>query len=414
MAAHLDVDGHLVRTLQRLRGRYGTAPLRLRIPGRTVVVLLSADDVERVLRDTPDPFSPVIRPQRATLGHFEPHGVLAGPGSGTGPRQRLNRTVLDTGQDHHRELGDRVVAATRAETGRLIDLALAGGHLTWDDHVASGRRLTRRIVLGDRARQDAATTDLLRRLRPAAGRPGLHPRDRRARQEIRRRLQRYVEQPQPGSLADLVHRLPAGPGLDPVDQLPQWLLAFDAALGASYTVLALLATHAEQADRARTEVAAASRHPGAPLPYLRACVLEALRLWPSTPVILRDSTRPTAWPGGVLPTGASLAIVTPFLHRDDVTLPYADLFSPQVWLDGQGGVTTHRQEALLPFGAGPAACPGRDLVLLVTSTLLAAVLERCEVTTGVSPLDPGRPLPRTLAPARLPLLVRRRSLQERQ
>src|SRR4051794_7430480 len=62
--------------------------------------------------------------------------------------------------------------------------------------------------------------------------------------------------------------------------------------------LALLASHPAALTAAQLEAAEpASRG----LPYLRACVLESVRLWPTTPVVLRESTTATTWAGGVMP-----------------------------------------------------------------------------------------------------------------
>jgi Cytochrome P450 len=63
----------------------------------------------------------------------------------------------------------------------------------------------------------------------------------------------------------------------------------------------------------------------------------------------------------VCPAGTALLILSTFFHRDDQTLPYANRFEPDIWLDGR----THDNWSLIPFNAGPGACPGRNLVLLI-------------------------------------------------
>jgi hypothetical protein len=54
---------------------------------------------------------------------------------------------------------------------------------------------------------------------------------------------------------------------------------------------------------------------------------------------------------------------------------------------------------LIPFSAGPAGCPGRRLVLLLTSALLATLFGGQELRQ-VPPkaLDGAAPLPATLSP----------------
>ena len=117
-------------------------------------------------------------------------------------------------------------------------------------------------------------------------------------------------------------------------------------------------------------------------------MLEAVRLWPTTPMILRETTEQTSWG----PAGTTVLIFAPFFHRDP-DLPYADRFEPDIWLDGTAG----RNPALVPFSAGPAVCPGRDLVQFCASTMLANLLRdhRFEQASGPV-LSPDRPLPATL------------------
>jgi cytochrome P450 len=64
---------------------------------------------------------------------------------------------------------------------------------------------------------------------------------------------------------------------------------------------------------------------------------------------------------------------------------------------------------MVPFSAGSAECPGRNLVLLTTSSFLALLLRDHDYEqVGGRRLDPGRPLPRTLSPFRLRFAARRR------
>jgi cytochrome P450 len=271
--------------------------------------------------------------------------------------------------------------------------------LGWDAFAVAWWRLVRRVVLGDAARDDDTITDLLARLRADANWSYLKPPRTGLREEFLRRLQQHLARAEPGSLAALVGSVPATPDTHPAEQVPQWLFAFDAAGMAAFRTLALLAAHPAQRERVREELA--GRDPSAPqdLPYLRACVLEAVRLWPTTPAILRDSTTATDWEQGTLPAGTGVVIFAPFFHRDPARVRHADAFAPGLWLDGGPPPA----DALVPFSAGPGECPGRNLVLLVTSTVLATLL-----ATGREPrqiagraLHPAQPLPSTLSPFRL-------------
>jgi cytochrome P450 len=118
-------------------------------------------------------------------------------------------------------------------------------------------------------------------------------------------------------------------------------------------------------------------------------------LWPTTPAILRQSTAATRWEGGSMPANTGVLIFTPFFHRDDQRLPYADRFTPDLWRDGVDA----RADAdwpLVPFSGGPAMCPARNLVQLLTSAMLAALIEGRSLALVSGPnMDPAR-LPGTL------------------
>ena len=54
----VQADNRAIRRMQQLRGQFGRGPVELVIPGRRIVVPLAAEDVGRVLAETPTPFHP--------------------------------------------------------------------------------------------------------------------------------------------------------------------------------------------------------------------------------------------------------------------------------------------------------------------------------------------------------------------
>jgi cytochrome P450 len=397
LAARLGLDARGVRELQRLRERYGPGPVLLPVPGRPLAVVLTGQDARRVLDGTPEPFAADSKEKRGALRHMQPHGVLISPPALRADRRRFNEAVLDTGRPVH-SCAASIVRVVREEAGPLA----AAGALDWDGFATAWWRVVRRVVLGDAARDDHALTDDLRHLRRAANWSGLAPQQRARRARFRAGLAGYVERAEPGSLAALVAGLPAAPDVDRVDQVPQWLFAFDPAGMATIRALALLAAHPAELRRARAEL---GDDPEAPreLPRLRAAVLESVRLWPTTPLILRDATAATRWNGATLPAGTGIAVPTWFLHRDDRVRADAHRFHPEQWLDGSAAA----DPALVPFSAGPAVCPGRELVLFTAATFLATLLrDRTPELPPPSPLDADRPLTANLSPFALRFALR--------
>jgi cytochrome P450 len=372
LAERLQLDRKAIRCLQRLRRRYGDGPLLLRIPGRSQAIVLAPEHVRRVLDETPAPFATASSEKQAALEHFEPHGVLISTGAIRAERRRVNERVLQSDCPRHAFAG-RFASIVRDETPRLVDRSHRA--LTWPTFAASWQRIVRQVMLGDAARDDAEITNMLAHLRRDANWAFAHTRRRKLRERFLKRLTRYVERAEPGTLASAVAAYGAEDDVDAIGQMPQWLFAADAAGIATFRALALLATHPERAVRAHDEIRHAGDNSTPKLPFLRACVMESVRLWPTTPMILRETDTPTSWSNGDMPAKTGVLIFVPFFHRDDGRLSFADRFEPERWM---GGADPERWP-LVPFSAGPARCPGQQMVLLLTSLVLSSLLRDCEL-----------------------------------
>jgi cytochrome P450 len=380
VAERLDLDARAVRRMAALRDAYGDGPLLVPVPGRTHAVILSPSDALRVLEETPDPFMPATDEKRAALAHFEPKVSLASRGAERVDRRRFNDRVLENDRPVH-SMAEAMLPVVEEEAARL--LRRAGRRLDWDAFIASWYRVVRRIVLGGEAGDDHELTDILETLRRKGNRVYLARKRRDLLDRFRARVENHLDRAEPGSLAERIAALPKSDATAPADQVAHYLFAFDPGGMATFRALALLAAHPGAVDRSRDEVAAADAGAGrAMLPFLRATLLESLRLWPTTPVILRQASRDVDFGGGTLPEGANVIVYAPFFHRDDA-LPFAHRFAPELWLadaipaEGPARrVSTARAApfALVPFSFGPGRCPASDLVPLIASAMLAAIV----------------------------------------
>lgn len=394
LTAWLDMDARAVRRLQKIRDKYGNGPLRLSIFGRKHALILSKDDLGRVLSDAPAPFTPASDEKSATLRHFEPHVSLLSHGEDRVKRRRLNDEALESTCPNH-TFAARFEKIAEEEANAL--LAYAGPTLTWEEFSPAWDRIVRRIVLGDAARDDTRLTDLLKELRGAGNWASLRGRKKRVFSAYMERLERHLSRAEPGSLAAALANAPKSDASAPLNQATHWIFAFDAGAIATFSTLALLSTHPEQKERALREAAALGQRPADPArpshPFLRACLLEALRLWPTTMIVHRKSTEETTWENGVLPAEISVLLFAPYFHRDDRTLPHANGFAPDIWKDDPG----RPRLPLIPFSAGPGVCPGRHVVLLAGSATLAALLKDRDIAHAEGqPLGPHADLPGTL------------------
>ncbi|WP_159798758.1 cytochrome P450 [Puerhibacterium puerhi] len=380
-AERRQVDRQAARVLDGLRDRYDGAPLSVRLGPRRVVLVTTPQDVARILDGSPEPFTPATREKAAALRQFQPEGVLISSASARRVRRPLNERALAAGQRTHPD-AEQIVAQVARTADEIAAAVEATGELDAATFTRAWWRLVRTVTLGEQAREDHELTDRLTALRRAANWAYLQPVRRRLRATFREQVAARVAEAEPGTLAAAARAASeeiarggdgTGHSYDPADQVPHWLFAFDAAGMATLRALAVVAARPAVRDRVVTELAAADpvvddAGPAAPvLPYARACVLESLRLWPTTLVILRDATEPTVWGGRTLPAGTGFAVVSGYVHRDAGRIDFADAFTPEAWLDGRADA----DRALVPFSAGPAECAGRDVVLFTTSHLLA-------------------------------------------
>lgn len=319
------------------------------------MIPLAAADVREILGDRV--YTPANLEKQGALAHFQPDAVLiTEDGELRDRRRRFNEQVLEPGHPHH-SLAARFAAVVEEEIGTLPH----DGVMTWADFHPVHWRIVRRLVLGDAARDDERLTALLNTLRADANWFYLRRRRTRLLEDFRRRLGAHLRRAEPGSLAEIVAATPSELGVRPAGQVPHWLFAFDAAGIAAYRALALAEGHTDD---------------------LRAVMEESLRLWPTTLVILRDTTRATQWRGQTVPENTIVAIYSPYANRDPHAIDRPDAFVPG--RQGWAGV---------PFSAGFAACPARDVVLQTAELVMGAVLRTRRLEASI---ELAEPLPGTI------------------
>lgn len=163
------------------------------------------------------------------------------------------------------------------------------------------------------------------------------------------------------------------------DELVTTVIAGHETVASALTwTLHLLATHPAVQARLHGELddVLAGRAPSwadlGSLPYTRAVVDEALRLYPPAWVVSRRAETGDELDGVAVPAG-TLVLLSPWLlHRRADVFDAPEAFAPQRFL-GERAKSLPRG-AYVPFGAGPRLCIGRDFALVETVLVLAALL----------------------------------------
>ncbi|KZV31372.1 hypothetical protein F511_05476 [Dorcoceras hygrometricum] len=151
------------------------------------------------------------------------------------------------------------------------------------------------------------------------------------------------------------------------------------------------------------------------LDYLRLIVVEALRLYPQPPLLIRRSLKSDQLPGGYMgnidgygiPAGTDIFVSVYNLHRSPYFWDNPNEFEPERFrvqkssqgIEGWSGFDPSRSPgalypneiisdfAFLPFGGGPRKCVGDQFALMESTVALAMLLQKFDVELKGSPDD---------------------------
>ncbi|CAN1303648.1 Cytochrome P450 93A3 [Linum perenne] len=113
------------------------------------------------------------------------------------------------------------------------------------------------------------------------------------------------------------------------------------------------------------------------LPYLQAVVKETLRLHPTGPLIVRESTEDCEIQGYNISARTRLFVNVWAIGRDPNHWEEPLEFRPERFIDGKGSHVEVRGQhfEMLPFGSGKRGCPGTTLALHMVQTTLAVMVQ---------------------------------------
>lgn len=399
-AASLWASGDL-RRLRRAPGpaleqlsAHGADPIAVRAGTRRIVVLTEPDDIRALLidhaRDTVK--GPAVQATRALLGE----GLLTAEGPDHLRVRRLVGSALSPLQL------DRYAETVRDEAGRAA-ASFAGDVDVHAEMSALALRIVGRTLLGVdlRTASDGVRASLTTALAAFRTSRPVTPRRRRAlasrvapesealtalvdRLIDERRGDRHAHdaiaallaaQSEDGDLTDAQVR----------DNIVTLLMAgHETTANAMTFALWLVAGHPAAAAGIRAEVEATRARtapdPRTDLPYTRAVMQEAIRLYPPAWAFGRRALTSLALPTLTAPEGSTVVVSPWLLHRSPRWYPQPTRFDPGRWM------REVPRYAYVPFGAGPRGCIGEQFAWIESVSCLAAIVDACDLARGADPV----------------------------
>nr|AFH54190.1 cytochrome P450 [Bactrocera dorsalis] len=170
----------------------------------------------------------------------------------------------------------------------------------------------------------------------------------------------------------------------------------DGTSSAITAILLCIAKNPEKQQKLREELLAVLPHRNdqftienmKQLPYLRACIKEALRFYPLAFGNVREIGADLVLSGYQVPKGTGALLTTNMLANEELFYPRPREFIPERWLrkpdttlhDGQRLVAENVNKFInLPFGFGPRSCVGRRIVEIEMELTLANLVRNFNI-----------------------------------
>lgn len=125
------------------------------------------------------------------------------------------------------------------------------------------------------------------------------------------------------------------------------------------------------------------------IPYLRACLKEAMRLNPITIGTIRGAGQDLVLNGYQIPKGTDVAMSMVVTQKSDKFFPEHDEFIPERWLknDQMSCKNSTNSFVYLPFGFGPRSCIGRRFAEMEAFVAIARLIREFKIEYNYGPLQ---------------------------
>lgn len=406
-----------LRAYERLASRYGDTIMVPYGVGGHFYVFSRPEHFAHVLVAGQDNYTKpfTYRPLRAFLGT----GLLTSEGELWRRHRRLVQPVF--ARRHLEPFAADMAAAARRVTDRLdrraahgddrpVDLGAMVQALTLDivgrtlfgaDLGADAPRVGRAISALQRATLIAtflptiASTTATRRVMTSM--PGGRQAVRTLESTVRGTVARRRAQPPPDEPRDMLDLLLAARDADGRalsedeigDEVATFILAgHETTANALTWSFTLLSRYPQARERLEDEVDAAPETIDAAaaekLPWTRAVINEALRMYPPAWTIERKALADDDVAGVPVPAGSTIAVPPYLLHRNAEIWPNPEGFDPGRFLPG---AAERDRYAFVPFGGGRRICVGAGFATLEATILLAELTRRYrfDIVPGTHP-----------------------------
>lgn len=382
----IDTDAHVVKFCKRLRSKYTSELIYVRMLTGNSLLLFSEKGIKRVLNNSPSIYG-VPDLKRKGMSHFQPNALTTSEGEVWRDRRMFNEAVLNSSQRVH-EYSDAFLAVIKNEVRSALDQTGTCFGLECFDRLF--KRIMLQVIFGANARDETGLPSRLHQLMVESNRIALLGKSKEF-EAFYDEIRDHLASPTPASLAGLCPHVPQTDSTRVENQIPHWMFAMMETLATNtLRALALIISHPAAEERVRLYInknQSFSPSDISSLTYLEGCLQEAMRLWPTTAMLARKTLVADQLCGNPVPAKTQVLILNTFNHRDNETHYFADHFTPEIWSERK--VDYHFNH----LSNGAQVCAGLNLALFIGTAVLAELLRIGRYKLCRPSLNPARPLP---------------------
>ncbi len=214
----LDTDGKIVRFCHKLRNKYQSDRIYIRVATNKALLVFDREGIRHVLDNSPHIYGPPDIKKR-DMRHFQPNAVTISEGAEWDERRRFNDIVLNSGTPSHC-YADRFLAIVRSEIEATR--AATGDALTWQAMADLFEKITLQVIFGMQARQETELTARLKTMMLESN-PPVPRKQSKNFVPFYERIRKHLKAPEADSLAALAAQTEATERTQVENQIPHWI-----------------------------------------------------------------------------------------------------------------------------------------------------------------------------------------------
>lgn len=359
-------DASGVELYRQLKASYGDF-VETNMMGQKIYIVTNNKYQKYILDHSPDLFS-VGKLKDNFFQSFMAKNVGVSKGQEWKMRRIISEKVLDS------EMIPRYAQMYHDLVGKLVRKKIP---VKFDDFVKLGQELTMYIVFGDRG-VVPEMFDIFKEANSlsAVWKPG-YKIDPNILNVYRLYMRENIRCPRKGSLVELGVKLGVSEE-EMIHHIPHWIFPLAGLAPTSVSrMLFLLCNHPKKLYKLRKEMKQVNLDDPMEVyqfPYLRACIMETLRL--NNPVVsmFRTLEKPVKMGGKQFNKGDQFLILNNPVLREQEFWPDSDKFVPERWLKSD----LEQSPYAVSFGHGPQRCPGKEMAIFLIGSCVTHILRRVD------------------------------------